>query len=379
MTSQPKPTAAAPASGKARRSWIRVAIGLVAALLLAGIVARWALFAGPYLPPQALPREKLLDIHCHTAGIGAGGSGCFISKEMESSWKLDIYLRSFGTSRAELTAKGDAIVIRRVSEQLARSRHVGQAIILAMDGVIDEHGQLDRTRTQVYVPNEFVARETARTPNLLFGASIHPLRKDALQRLLWAKEHGAKLVKWIPSVMRFDPADPRLRPFYEKLVELQLPLLTHTGQERSFTGARDELCDPERLRFPLSLGVTVIAAHIASTGSNFGERDTDRLARMMARYPNLYSEISSLTQINKLGYLRESLTRSEWRGRLLYGSDFPLVNTALVSPYYYPLQLTLGQQRAIAAIDNPWDRDVALKQALGVPADLFARARRLFR
>lgn len=379
MTSQPKPTAAAPASGKARRSWIRVAIGLVAALLLAGIVARWALFAGPYLPPQALPREKLLDIHCHTAGIGAGGSGCFISKEMESSWKLDIYLRSFGTSRAELTAKGDAIVIRRVSEQLARSRHVGQAIILAMDGVIDEHGQLDRTRTQVYVPNEFVARETARTPNLLFGASIHPLRKDALQRLLWAKEHGAKLVKWIPSVMRFDPADPRLRPFYEKLVELQLPLLTHTGQERSFTGARDELCDPERLRFPLSLGVTVIAAHIASTGSNFGERDTDRLARMMARYPNLYSEISSLTQINKLGYLRESLTRPEWRGRLLYGSDFPLVNTALVSPYYYPLQLTLGQQRAIAAIDNPWDRDVALKQALGVPADLFARARGLFR
>jgi hypothetical protein len=298
---------------------------------------------------------------------------------MEASWKLDIYLRSFGTSREELRAHGDAFVLERISRQLARSRHVGKAIILAMDGVLDESGELDREATEVYVPNEFVARETAKTPNLLFGASVHPLRRDALQRLSWAKANGAKLVKWIPSVMRFDPADPRLAPFYRKLVELQLPLLTHTGQERSFTGARDELCDPERLRLPLSLGVTVIAAHIASTGSNGGERDTDRLARMMSRYPNLYSEISSLTQVNKLGYLKEAVTRPAWQGRLLYGSDFPLINTALVSPYYYPLQLSFRTQLAIASIDNPWDRDVALKQALGVPRDVFERAGGLFR
>jgi hypothetical protein len=369
----------APPSPAASRSWLRRTLIVLAALLFCGSVARLALFSGPYRPPQSLPAGKLIDMHCHTAGIGAGGSGCFISRQMESSWKLDVYLRSFGTSRQELQAHGDAIVLRRISQQLARSRHVGKAIILAMDGVLDERGELDREATEVYVPNEFVARETAKTPNLLFGASVHPLRKDALERLSWAKANGAKLVKWIPSVMHFDPADPRLAPFYRKLVELRLPLLTHTGQERSFTGARDELCDPERLRLPLSLGVTVIAAHIASTGSNAGERDTDRLARMMRRHPNLYSEISSLTQVNKLGYLKEAVTRSAWQGRLLYGSDFPLVNTALVSPYYYPLQLSIGTQLAIAAIDNPWDRDVALKQALGVPRDVFERANGLLR
>ncbi|MBI5775254.1 MAG: hypothetical protein HZA89_16145 [Verrucomicrobia bacterium] len=100
----------------------------------------------------------------------------------------------------------------------------------------------------------------------------------------------------------------------------------------------------------------------------------ERLTPMMPQYTNLFSEISSLTQLNKPGYLREALTRPEWRGRLLYGSDFPLINTALVSPWLYPLHLTQRQMRDISALENPWDRDVELKQALGVPGEVFARA-----
>jgi uncharacterized protein len=99
---------------------------------------------------------------------------------------------------------------------------------------------------------------------------------------------------------------------------------------------------------------------------------------MMATYTNLYSEISSLTQVNKLGYLREALTRPEWSGRLLFGSDFPLINTALCSPYCYPLNLTSEQCQRISAIENPWDRDVELKQALGVPREVFERSSTLF-
>jgi len=358
---------------------LRVAVALCLVIVLAGCVGRSLLFSGPYLPPQPLPQSKLLDIHCHTAGIGAGGSGCFISKEMEESWKLRHYLKGFGTSLEEVEAEGDAHVIRLISERLAQSRHVGQAIVLALDGVVNEQGELDRARTEVYVPNEFVAREVAKTTNLLFGASINPYRKDALERLEWAKTHNAQLVKWIPSIMAIDPADERLVPFYEKMIELRLPLLTHAGQERTFTHADDALCDPERLRLPLRIGVAVIVAHIASTGENSGERDTDRLRRLFAEYPNLFSEISSLTQINKLGYLREALTRPEFQGRLMYGSDFPLINTALVSPYYFPLNLTRARMTAIRRIDNPWDRDVALKRALGVPTDLFARSGEFFR
>lgn len=354
-------------------------LGLLLLALVVGLVAGCALFfRGPYQSPAALPPAKLLDLHCHTAGIGAGGSGCFVSHELEQSYKFGIYLKAFGVTREQLAREGDALIIRRISEQLAGSTNVGTAIVLALDGVVDDAGELDRERTQVYVPNEFLAAETAKFTNLLWGASINPYRKDALARLDWAVVHGAKLVKWIPSTMHIDPADERLSSFYRRMVELKLPLLCHAGQERSFVGARDELADPVRLELPLKLGVTVIAAHIASTGKDEGERDTDRLARMMAAHPNLYSEISSLTQVNKLGYLREALTRPEFRGRLLYGTDFPLINTALVSPWYYPLNLTRAQMAELSAIRNPWDRDVALKQALGVPPEIFQLANTLF-
>lgn len=367
-----------PSTPKRKRRWPHIFAITLLCLSLGGCVACKVFHSGPYRVPEPLPTAKLLDMHVHTAGIGAGDSGCFISKQMEASWKLGIYLKSFGTTREEVQQKGDAFVVQHISRQLAGSKHVGQAILLAMDGVMDANGELDKSRTEIYVPNEFIAKETAKTTNLLFGASINPMRKDALQQLEWAKVNGARLVKWIPSIMQFDPADERLTPFYRKLIELKLPLLTHAGQERSFTHARDELCDPHRLHLPLKLGVTVIVAHIASTGANEGQRDTDRLAPMMATYTNLFSEISSLTQVNKLGYLKEALTRPEWSGRLLFGSDFPLINTALCSPYCYPLQLTGEQCRRLSAIENPWDRDVELKQALGVPKVVFERSRQMF-
>jgi uncharacterized protein len=323
-----------------------------------------------------LPRG-IIDMHCHVAGIGAGGSGCFVSPRLRHSWRFRIYLRSFGVTESELLRQGDRAVPERISQWLAESRCVDQAVLLALDGVIGADGALDTNRTEVYVPNEFVAEAAAAHGNLLFGASINPYRRDALERLLWAKEHGAVLVKWIPSIMQIDPSDPRVIPFYEKMIELNLPLLTHAGKERSFSSATDVLCDPCRLELPLSLGVTVIAAHIASTGTYEGQRSSERLARMMTQYTNLYSDISSLTQLNKLRFMREALRTPEFSGRLIYGSDFPLINTALVSPRYYTCRLSPRQVIAIARERNPWDADVKLKQALGVKQEIFDRSAKL--
>ena len=354
--------------------WLR-RLGIAAVTVAALLVASCAMFfEGPYRPLTSAPKQPMVvDLHCHCAGIGGGGSGCFVSKTLQSSYKFGIYLKAFGVTREQLLTEGDGITIRKISEHIGRSTNVAAGLVLAIDGVIDDQGRLDTNRTEFYVPNEFVQRETAKFTNLFWGASINPYRPDALQRLEWAHQNGAKLVKWLPSIMLIDPADERIAPFYRRMAELGMPLLSHTGQERSFTHARDELADPVRLEVPLKLGVTVIAAHIASTGSNDNERDVDRLAKLMAKHPNLYSEISSLTQVNKLGYLREALQRPEFAGRLLYGTDFPLINTALVSPYLFPLNLRAGQMADIAAIENPWDRDVAMKHALGVPDDIFHR------
>jgi uncharacterized protein len=359
-----------------RGRWRR-AICVVVVTPLAAVTCCASFFRGPVLPPEPLPAAPILDLHCHVAGAGAGNSGCLVSTRLRKSWKFGFYLRSFGVSKRGLRKRGDVVCGERLAQSLASSRWVGRAVVLAMDGAVDAEGKLDLARTEFYVPNEFVAALAAAHTNLLFGASINPYRSDSLARLDWAATNGARLVKWLPSIQLIDPADARLTPFYRRLGELHLPLLVHTGAEHSFTWARDEFGDPERLRLPLSLGVTVIAAHAAWPGWHDGERDVDRLARLMTQYPNLYADISSLTQINKLGALREVLRRPEFNHRLVYGTDFPLINMPIVSPWFFPRELKFSQMWRISRIKNPWDRDVALKQSLGVPADVFARAEKI--
>jgi len=312
--------------------------------------------------------NRVIDIHCHTAGIGAGESGCFVSPAMRRSWRYRIYLKAFRVTEAGLRREGDGLILRWLSEQLAQSSRVDAAVILAMDGVVGDDGDLNVAETEVYIPNRFVARETARYPNLLFGASVNPYRRDALERLERAAADGAVLIKWLPPIQLMDPSDRRLVPFYLKMKELGLPLLSHTGREYSFTRARNELADPELLRLPLSLGVTVIAAHAASSGCSQGESNHVRFIRLCNEFPNLYGDISSLTQLNRPGHLVRLLKHRELHARLLYGTDMPLPNTPLVTPLAFPFRIAPGRMLEIFRTTNPWDRDVALKESLGVTA-----------
>ncbi len=321
--------------------------------------------------------KTVIDMHVHTAGIGAGDSGCFVAPALADSFRFDWYLRAFGVTRESLERDGDAVVIAGIAARIAASTTIDKAVILAMDGVVDSNGELDLAQTEVYVPNEFIRRETSRYPNLLFGASINPYRPDAIERLRAARSAGAVLVKWIPAIMGIDPADPAIASFYKVAAELGIPLLIHVGQERSFSNAVDELGDPVRLELPLELGVTVIAAHIATTGKNDGEGNFERLLPLFARYPNLFTDISSLTQLNKLGYLQRALATDGISDRMIYGSDWPLQFFPLVSPWYQLGRVSIGELHTIGRINNQWDRDVALKRAIGVPAAVFERSRRI--
>lgn len=326
------------------------------------------IFICPVFPDAATAKKtsKIIDIHCHIAGIGAGGSGCFVSPSMRRNWRYRIYLKAFGITENDLKREGDAIVIRRISQTVAASRHIEKAVVLAMDGVIDEKGNLDVTRTEMYIPNAYVAAQVRRYPNLLFGASINPYRKDALQLLEQAKADGAVLVKWLPSVQLIDPADRQLIPFYLKMKALGLPLLSHTGSENSFTWKKDELADPERLRLPLSLGVTVIAAHSGGSGKNKGEENFEGFLKLTREYPNLYADISALTQVNRMGSLPRLIKHQELEGRLLYGSDMPLISTVISSPCFHSYRLHLQTVFRMMTYKNPWDRNIALNKALGV-------------
>jgi predicted TIM-barrel fold metal-dependent hydrolase len=352
---------------------------LFIALIIIFLIARAMLFKNEAFSSTERPQLPIIDTHVHIAGLGYGESGCFISDEMKRSYKFDYYLGAFDVTREELESAGDQLLVQRLAHTVRASTSVQGAVILAMDGVIDDHGKLDKKKTQVYIPNSYVAEQTAQYPSLYFGASINPHRHNALELLEKVKQQGAKLIKWIPNIQHIDPADTKLIPFYKKMKALELPLLTHTGQERSFHSAIDEYADPKRLELPLSLGVTVIAAHIATTGESEEESNFQRILPMFSKYPTLYADISSLTQINKLGYLSNALKEPRLKGRLIYGSDYPLVNMILVSPYYFPFSLTIKQMYTLSNIENPWDRDVALKQALGVPDTVFSNPAKILK
>ena len=168
-----------------------------------------------------------------------------------------------------------------------------------------------------------------------------------------------------------NPSNERYISYYQKLIDLDLPLLVHTGNEESFTRTDDSLGDPELLKLPLSMGVKVIAAHVASSGKSDGYENIDRLISMMDDYPNLYADISSLTQVNKRKNLRKVINEKKLRGRLLYGTDYPLTNTIIVNPLQYLLNLTMKQLLDLIRTPNSWDRDVKLKSALGFRAEVF--------
>ena len=316
----------------------------------------------------------IIDWHVHVAGLGYGNSGNFINDEMHKNFRFGFIMDWLDVSENELENFGDQIVVNKLNDKIVKSRYIDQAIVLALDGVIDEKtGLLDKKNTQVYVANDFVATETARYPSLLFGASINPHRRNSIELLEKVFQQGAVLVKWIPSIMGIDPADEELEPFYRKMVELDIPLLTHTGMEKTFANANDELADPLRLEFPLKCGVIVIAAHIATTGKSEGQGNFERILPLFNKYPNLYTDISSLTQVNKLGYLARALKQPGLVDRMLYGSDWPLQSFPLVSPWYHIPRIGIKKAWQISRIINKWDRDVNIKLAYGVPLSVFKR------
>src|ERR1035437_9671254 len=183
------------AVGRQRRRRAFLVSGTMLMLPLGGCAA---LFRRTNRPPEPLPVAPFVDLHCHVAGLGAGGSGCFVSARLRRSWKVVFYFRSFGITRWELEGQGDALCGDRLSTMLGESRHVSRAVVLALDGAVDDRGHLDTAHTEFYVPNEFVAALAARHTNLLFGASINPYRPDALARLDQAAADHAGLVQSLP-------------------------------------------------------------------------------------------------------------------------------------------------------------------------------------
>ena len=248
-----------------------------------------------------------------------------------------------------------------LENELAASTEVSHAVLLAMDGVYDARGELDEARTDFLISNDAALEASKNSSRLLAGASINPARRDAIEELDRCAEAGAVLVKVLPNAQAFDPSDDRFRPFWRRLAEVKLPLLSHVGYEFSLIGQDQSVGDPARLVPALEEGVTVIAAHGCSFGLFFYEKHFGTMRRLVAQYRNFYVDTSALTLPNRVGALLRLRHHPELFDRLIFGTDYPLPSFA-----YPSLAASFASWRRTRRQKNPFDRQAKVLEALGI-------------
>ena len=354
--------------------------------------------------------KALVDIHAHAGCLDDGGTTCFASERMKKEKvafffsKYEALFDAFGVKKEELAKKGNAHFFESVSDRVEGSSCLDAVVLLALDGTY----RLDATspdyeNTDFMIRNAFVAEQVAKHPNLLWGASVNPLRKDFREELKLAHEKGAALVKLIPPIqgLRLDDEEAavkaRLTEYFLLLRKYGLPLLVHLDEEGTFSKELERRFRDHvgvlGIRRALDLGLTVIVAHVASRESavhghgSTGSAYRDLLALIQEpKYKGLlYADISALpTIVTRADHLckvsRDFAAQPE---RLLWGSDFPLnhwrtTSTLLLGPGCGRSSFSVGKEEGYALHNSrhQWDRAIFLQKNFGATDAMFNSTRK---
>jgi len=318
---------------------------------------------------MTLAPEKVIDVHVHLAALPEGDNGCYISARMLRGplFRLFAWRRGLDLSRPALA---NSTYLRRLKQELERSKRVKKAVLLGMDGVYDEQGRLDLTATDFLISNRYVLDVAKRNlDHFLAGVSINPQRRDAVEELERCVAEGAVLVKILPNSQCFDPSDRRYVPFYRALAKYRIPLLSHTGCEFSLMAKDQSAGDPRRLRVALEEGVLVIAGHSCSYGLMFPEPYFRVFKELAYTYRNFYADTSALTLPNRVRTLFLLRRHPELHARLIFGTDYPL------PVFSYPA-LGRGYRKSMEA-SSSFDRQALVLEGLEIRYEDFSSLRRV--
>lgn len=333
--------------------------------------------------------SRLVDYHTHIAGIGTSPNGAFINPKM-LTWahpfhhlKFKVYISAAGVADA---VNADNQLVERLVKLVRNIQNHGKHRLLAFDKNYRPDGTPNLEKTEFYVPNDYVFDLADQHPDLFIPSiSVNPYRPDALSVLERCARRGGRIVKWLPNAMGINPADPKCDPFYQKMKELDLILLSHGGEEKAVHSEEDQkLGNALLLRRALDHGIKVIVAHCAGLGENEDLDDPnkkrtpnfDLFMRLMddKRYEGLvFGDISAMTQFNRIGKpLTTVLEREDLHARLVNGSDYPLPAINLLirtRPLVKDGYINAGEAEALQEIYdyNPLLFDFVLKRTMRLP------------
>ena len=321
---------------------------------------------------MSLPR---IDSHVHMVGNGFAGSGGWLRLNGWYRWLAGFMLRQLGVPANALEDDLEGIYAEHLVK-LIRESSMDSVVLLAHERVHDSDGTPREDLGSMFVPNDVVLGLAKNFPEFLAGVSIHPARTDALEELERCLEAGAVLMKCLPNCQNIDFSEKRFQRFWERMAEVRLPLLAHTGGEHTVPVVNAALADPRLLRFPLECGVTVSAAHCGTRSGAFDPDYFDIWAGMLRDFPNLYGDISAMVSLNRSGHLRDCL-REGIAPRILHGSDFPV--PVLGHRLWMQGWINRATFRRCQDLHNPLERDWQFKLALGFSEEIATRAGSLLR
>ena len=307
---------------------------------------------------------KTLDIHTHLLNPSVTFERLF------DRLAVRFFARRLGIEPARLRANPYEAYVQAMAGALRASSRVERACLFPVDARFDSRGRQVHRDPTVCAFTEDVLAVAARHPDLFIPfLSVNPQRPGALELLEQYAERGCRGAKFLQNYWLLDLNQDRFIPYYEKLQELGLPLVIHLGAEFAIdSSSRYEGND--MLRLPMECGVTVIAAHMSlgrlehrllpwrnlSRDPRFFDRDYFQLLEMLEEHPSLYADTASMLVPLRARALPHLARQSQVHHKILFGSDYPVPFTVGFNTHDLPRE----KVRRIAAIDNPFDRYLAL-------------------
>ncbi|MBL8878546.1 MAG: amidohydrolase family protein [Phycisphaerales bacterium] len=350
----------------------------------------------------------IIDVHCHYTlsakrvcpnierfsfepaqeAAGAGYDTC-IAPRAARRWAWSVVRRMLRVdSRLPIGEALDGELHAAAERHLLNSTGpIERFVLLAFDWYHDDSGRqppLPQREgiegSDIYTSNSLIRDLCRRHPQrYLFGASVHPYREHAVQCIDEVFSAGACLLKWLPLHQNINAADPRSRAVLRRCGELGLPVLAHYGEEftlatqrREYIHVRQFLDALRDLRRDGHMPPAIVA-HVSTPVMPWGDHSStrmliDALTGEFAQAP-LYADISALTTLGKIPYLKSLARRQDLHHKLLFGSDWP------VPPLSPMLRLLVGRDYSAVRGEPSWPQRVALLcQRMGFNEIVFQRA-----
>ncbi len=175
----------------------------------------------------------------------------------------------------------------------------------------------------VMISNDEVAGFVAQAPNRLTGIGSADISRpmDAVREARRCVEKlGFKGMRVLPWLWEAPPTDRRFYPLFAACVELGVPFCTqigHTGPLMPSEPGRPLYLDQVALDFP---ELIIVAGHI-------GYPWTDEAIAVATKHENVYLDTSAYTTRRYPAALVEFM-RGHGRGKVLFGSNYPMITPA---------------------------------------------------